>query len=90
MRRFLLSLAVLSVLAIVAWWPFADRFMPGPRTVTHFIIPVGLALVALLFWRMLRSLAAALLCAGGIALVVLLIYVQFADQIRPLLERILP
>jgi hypothetical protein len=89
-RQLILKLAILSAVAIVAWWPIAERGMRGPVTVTHVLIPIALAVIALLAWRMLRSLFAALACAAGIAVILFIIYSEFGDQIRPLLEKVFP
>jgi hypothetical protein len=89
-RHLVLKLAILSAVAIVAWWPIAEKGMRGPASVTHILIPIALAVIALLSWRMLRSLIAALACAAGIAVIVFVIYSEFGDQIRPLLEKVFP
>jgi len=89
-RRLLLQLAVASVVAIVAFWPLAEREMRGSWVATHVIIPVAIAVVALLVFRVLKSLIVAVLCALAAAAVVVLLLRHFGDQIRPLLERVLP
>jgi len=90
MRRFLLQLLVASVVVIVAFWPLAGREMQGPWLATHIVIPVAIAVVALLAFRILRSLLVAVLCALAAAGVIVLIMRSYGDQIRSLLEAALP
>jgi hypothetical protein len=52
------------------------------------VLPAAFALVALLAWKAVRSLAVAVLCTAAIALVVFLLYRHFGDTIAPLLERL--
>ena len=88
MKATLLSYLFLTGVAIVLWWPVADQYVQGPRLVTHGLLPASFALVALLAWKVVRSLAVAVLCTAVIALVVFLLYRHFGDTVRPLLERL--
>ena len=90
MKSFLLQLLVVSVVVIVAFWPLASREMQGPWLATHIVIPVAIALVTLLVFRILRSLIVAVLCALAAAGVIVLLMRSYGDQIRALLERLLP
>lgn len=90
MKRFLLQLLFVSVVVIVAFWPLADREMQGPWLATHILIPVAIAVVTLLAFRILRSLIVAVLCALAAAGVIVLIMRSYGDQIRSLLEAALP
>lgn len=90
MKRLLLQLAVVSVVVIVAWWPLAQREMHGPWLTTHIVIPVAIAAVALLVFRVLRSLIVAVLCALAAAGVIVLLMRSYGDQLQPLLERLFP
>jgi hypothetical protein len=86
----LLQWVVTSAISIVAFWPLAEREMHGPFLATHVIIPVAIASVALLLFRLLRSLVVAVLCGLLAAAIVVLLLRHFGDQIRPLLEKALP
>jgi membrane-bound metal-dependent hydrolase YbcI (DUF457 family) len=84
----ILAYLFLTGVAIVLWWPVADRYVEGPRLVTHALLPAAFALIALLAWKAVRSLAVAVLCTAAIALVAFLLYRHFGDTVRPLLERL--
>jgi membrane-bound metal-dependent hydrolase YbcI (DUF457 family) len=86
MKAFVLSFLFLTGVAVVLWWPVADRYVQGPRLVTHALLPAVFALIAVLAWKALRSLAVAVLCTAAIALVVFLVYRHYGDTLRPLLE----
>ena len=88
MKAFVLSFLFLAGVAILLWWPVADRYVQGPRLVTHALLPAVFALVALLIWKTLKSLAVAILCMVAIALVAFLVYRHFGDTIRPFVERL--
>jgi cytochrome bd-type quinol oxidase subunit 2 len=90
MKAFALSFLFLTGVAIVLWWPVADRYVQGPRLITHGLLPAVFALIAVLAWKAVRSLAVAVLCAAAIALVVFLVYRHFGETLRPLLERLAP
>jgi len=90
MKRFLLQLMFVSAVVIVAFWPLADREMQGPWLATHIVIPVAIAIVTLLVFRILRSLIVAVLCALVAAGVIVLIMRSYGEQIRSLLEAALP
>jgi chromate transport protein ChrA len=89
MRALALKLVLLTALAMFLWWPVADRYVQGPRYVTHGVFPAAFALIALLLWRMLRSFILAALCAAAVAGVVFLLYRYFGDSFRPLVEKVL-
>jgi len=90
MRRLLLHLLVASVVVIVAFWPLASREMEGPWLATHIVIPVAIAVVTVLVFRLFRSLIVAVLWALAAAGVLVLLMRTYGDQVRSLLERVLP
>ena len=59
MKAFVLSFLFLTGVAILLWWPVADRYVQGPRLVTHALLPAVFALIAVLVWKAVRSLAVA-------------------------------
>jgi len=87
-KAFVLSFLFLTGVAMLLWWPIADRYVQGPRLVTHALLPAVFALISVLVWKILRSLAVAVLCTAAIALVAFLMYRHFGDTIRPLVERL--
>lgn len=90
MRRMLLAAVLVSALAIAVWWPLGESAMQGSFLLRHVYVPVALALVSLLVWRMLRSLLAALAWAVAVAAGVLLLFHYFGGALRPLIEKVLP
>ena len=88
MKAFILTFLFLTGVAMLLWWPVADRYVQGPRLVTYALLPAVFALIAVLVWKILRSLAVAVLCTAAVALVVFLMYRHFGDTIRPLMERL--
>jgi len=87
-KAFVLTLLFLTGVAMLLWWPVADRYVQGPRLVIYALLPAVFALVAVLVWKTLRSLAVAVLCTAAIALIAFLMYRHFGDAIRLLVERL--
>jgi sulfite exporter TauE/SafE len=85
-KAFVLSFLFLTGVAILLWWPVAERSVQGPRFLTYALLPAVFALIAVLVWKVVRSLAVAVLCIAAIALVVFLMYRHFGDTIRPQME----
>ena len=90
MRRMLLAVLLVSALAIAVWWPVGESAMRGSFLLRHVYVPVALALVSLLVWRMLRSLLAALAWAVAVAAAILIVFHYFGDALRPLIDKALP
>lgn len=90
MKRILLQWMVASALAIAAFWPLASHELQGPWLARHVVIPVGIAAVALLVFRVLRSLIVAVLCALAAAGVVVLLMRWYGDQVRSLMQLVFP
>jgi hypothetical protein len=89
MKRLLLQLLVVSVVVIAAFWPLAGESQ-GPWLATHVVIPVGIAVVAVMVFRVLRSLIVAVLCALAAAGVIVLLMRSYGEQMRALFERWIP
>ena len=90
MKRLLVQLVVVSAIVIIAWWPLAEREMHGPWLATHVVIPVAIAVMVLLVFRLLRSLIVAVLCGLALAGLIAVLFRHYGAELRPLLERFLP
>ncbi len=90
MKNLILAFVLVTAIVIIAWWPLAERVGQGSWMAMHVFIPMGIAAVALLVFRLLRSLMVAVLCALAIAGIVFLLFKEFGPQLRPILEKALP
>ena len=90
MKRLLVQWLIASGVAIAAFWPLASREARGPWFATHVVIPMAIAVVALLVFRILRSLMVAVLCALAAAGVIVLLLRSYGDQVHALFQAILP
>jgi hypothetical protein len=90
MKRLLVQWLIASGVAIAAFWPLASREGRGPWLATHVVIPMAIAVVALLVFRILRSLMVAVLCALAAAGVIVLLLRSYGDQVHSLFQAIFP
>ena len=88
MKRLVLQFLVVAAIVIAAWWPLAEHELRGPWLATHIGIPMVIAAIVLLVFRLLRSLIVAVLCGLAIAALVALLFRHYGDQLRPLLRQV--
>jgi hypothetical protein len=90
MKNLILAFVIVTAIVIIAWWPLAEKVGHGSWLAMHVIVPMGIAAIALLVFRLLRSLMVAVLCALAIAGVAFLLFREYGPQLRPILEKVLP
>jgi len=93
MKSLIVQFVIVTAIVIIAWWPLAERVTHGAHRswlAMHVIIPMGIAVIALLVFRLLRSLMVAVLCALAIAGIVFMLFREYGAQLRPILERAFP
>jgi hypothetical protein len=90
MKNLILAFLIVTAIVMIAWWPLAERVGHVHWLAMHILVPMGIAAMALLVFRLLRSLMVAVLCALAIAGIAFLLFREYGPQLRPILEKALP